>query len=673
MFLNKILSFNSSKNAILFSSRFRLSKPNRSFTSTSVTNQKSATKKRVKYTHKITKKTPIQLKKQNVKDEEIPPSIEEIYQKKSPIEHIILRPDSYVGSIDKIQQEQWVFCPKKNQIIQKDCVYVPALYKIFDEILVNASDHKYRDPNMSEIHVSFDVKKNEIRVRNNGRGIPILIHKEEGMYLPELLLGNLLTGSNFNDNISKITGGRNGYGAKLANIFSSSFSVETVDENEGLKYFQLWNDNMSKKQEPVISKVGKNVKGYTEITFSPDLKLFKMRNLSETNILDIMTRRVHDISAIHDNVKVFLNSKELTSTFTQYSNESLLQFKSNDNRWNVYLGLSTKGQFVQLSFANGIHTLHGGSHVNYIADQIVKHLTERIKRNNKSASITPGMIKNHLTLIVNCLVENPAFDSQTKERLTLKQDSFGSTCTLNDKFFKDFIAKSNILNIITSSIRNQQKLTFAKNVQVKNKSKIFGVTKLDDANEAGGPKSLDCTLIITEGDSAKSLAVSGLSVIGRDYYGVFPIQGKILNVRDAGEKKIAENKEIKDLIRIIGLNPNKSYKDWEKDSSSLRYGKIMLMADQDHDGSHIKGLFINFLHHFWPELAKRENFLFEFITPIIKATNNQNVKSFFTVVEYEQWKDSLKEKDLQKWKIKYYKGLGTSTSLEAKADRKSVV
>ena len=181
---------------------------------------------------------------------------------------------------------------------------------------------------------------------------------------------------------------------------------------------------------------------------------------------------------------------------------------------------------------------------------------------------------------------------------------------------------------------------------------------MDDANFAGTRKSHLCTLILTEGDSAKSMAIAGLSVVGRDKYGVFPLKGKMLNVRDASIKQITNNQEITNLKKIIGLETNKKY----KDIKSLRYGKVMIMTDQDHDGSHIKGLFLNMIHSEWPELLKL-GFVVCMVTPIIKAIKGNRIKSFYTLTDYNQWKETV---NVSQWKIKYYKGLGTSTSKEAK-------
>lgn len=194
------------------------------------------------------------------------------------------------------------------------------------------------------------------------------------------------------------------------------------------------------------------------------------------------------------------------------------------------------------------------------------------------------------------------------------------------------------------------------------KIKLKNIPKLEDANDAGTKNSMNCTLILTEGDSAKSLAVSGLGVVGRDNYGVFPLRGKLLNVREATHKQILENAEINNLIKILGLQYKKKYNS-QDDIKLLRYGKLMIMTDQDQDGSHIKGLLINFIHTNWPELL-RLKFLEEFITPIVKATKKGQELSFFSVPEFEEWKNDTPNSHT--FNIKYYKGLGTSTSKEAK-------
>lgn len=537
----------------------------------------------------------------------------------------MLRPDTYIGSIEPVTQPMWVLDRETSQIVLKPCTYIPGLYKIFDEIIVNASDNKQRDPSMNRIEVTINQTDNSIRVWNNGNGIPVAIHQEHNIYVPELIFGNLLTGSNFDDEEEKTTGGRNGYGAKLANIFSTKFVVETADKTRGVKYRQEFSSNMSQRSAPAITKFAGT--DYTCITFYPDLKRFKMNGLDD-DLVSLLSKRVYDISGTCTSggpkLNVFLNGTKVEArNFEQYvsiySGLEPIAFEKVNDRWEIGVGVSD-GTFQQVSFVNSICTTKGGAHVNYIADQITSKLQGVIKKRNKGEEVKANQIKNHLAVYVNALIVNPAFDSQTKENLTTKISAFGSQCVVPDKLLKK-IEKSAIIDNVLSWAKFKQTADLKKKSGSK-RSKLVGITKLDDANYAGTAKSKDCTLILTEGDSAKALAISGLSVVGRDYYGVFPLKGKLLNVREASHQQIMKNEEIQNITRILGLAFGKDYS-VDNSISTLRYGHLMIMTDQDHDGSHIKGLLINFLHHFWPSLLKVKGFLQQFITPIVKCTKGE--------------------------------------------------
>lgn len=585
-------------------------------------------------------------------------TIEQTYQKKTPKEHILLRPDTYIGAIDKDVQSMYVWDDSKEKIVQKSISYVPGLYKIFDEILVNAADNKMRDKSMNTLKVTISKENNEISILNNGKGIPIQIHAVEKVYVPELIFGHLLTGSNYDDKEKKITGGRNGYGAKLCNIFSTEFTVETADKSIRKRYLQRFSRNMDITDPPVIEKY--NGEEFTKITFRPDLKRFNMTELDE-DIISLLKKRVYDMCGTLRNVKVYLNDSLLpVHSFSDYvklyltSEEKIVHSVVND-RWEVAFVVS-EDQFGQVSFVNSISTSKGGTHVNHVVEQLIDPILEAIKKKDKTLDIKPIHIKNNMFIFINCLIENPAFDSQTKENLTLKVSSFGSRCSPMDSFVKEIIKMTPIVDRIVSFSRAKQSAQLKKTDGSKT-SRITGIPKLEDANLAGTKRSSECTLILTEGDSAKTLAVAGLGVVGRDLYGVFPLRGKLLNVREANHKQIMENAEISAIKKIIGLQHGKVY----DDVSSLRYGHIMIMTDQDHDGSHIKGLIINFLDHFFPSLLRIPSFLLEFITPIIRATKKNETRDFFTIPEYETFKV-----DNEGWSIKYYKGLGTSTPKDAK-------
>lgn len=603
------------------------------------------------------------------------------YKRLSQLEHILKRPDTYIGSVERSPMEMWSFDTESESMVFGTVSIVPGLYKIFDEILVNAADNKIRDPNMKNIKVKIDAENNMILVMNDGKGIPVEIHKKEKIYIPELIFGNLLTSSNYDDDERKVTGGRNGYGAKLCNIFSTDFVLETADKNTGLVYRQQWNDNMSRMSKPKVTKM-KTKTEYTRVSFKPDLGKFGMDSLDK-DTLAVLTRRVYDLCGTVKNCNIYLNDKKLDiKGFKNYvqlyvkaikdrspaqfadSNKPTLVYEVINDRWEVAFAVSD-GVFNQVSFVNSIATTSGGSHVKYITDQIVNKLTENLSRGDKKSKIKPNDIKNNMFLFVNCLIENPAFTSQTKEHLTTKVSQFGGK--KDDKILvsSGFISKimnTSIVDIIKAARSAREDIELQK-ADGSRKLRIKNQVKLVDANKAGTKEGHKCTLILTEGDSALSLAVAGLAVVGRNYYGCFPLRGKLLNVREASADQIAKNAEINALKQIIGLKHKVHYS--LENIKDLRYGHIMIMTDQDHDGSHIKGLIINFLDTSFPGLLQIPGFLLEFITPIVKVfLKNKKVLSFYTMPEFEQWRET--EGKTQRWRHKYYKGLGTSTLMEGR-------
>lgn len=216
--------------------------------------------------------------------------------------------------------------------------------------------------------------------------------------------------------------------------------------------------------------------------------------------------------------------------------------------------------------------------------------------------------------------------------MTIKASKFGSKCELNKKFLKELL-KTDLVEQIILNAELKANAKMKKVLKGVKKSKILGLKSLEDANNAGTSKSNKCLLILTEGESAKSLAMAGLEIVGRDNFGIFPLKGKLLNVRDSSISKIMNNEEIQNIIKIMGLKIGEEY----KNLNSLRYGGIMIMTDQDVDGSHIKGLIINFIAHFWPILIKNFDFITQFVTPIIKCFNKEKIKSFFTLNDYKEW------------------------------------
>ena len=598
----------------------------------------------------------------------------------------------------------WVFNSQSEVMEYREVNYVPGLYKIFDEVVVNAADNKQNDANMDEIRVTVNRESGEISVWNNGRGIPIQMHsvchdfffyhprrakrlfwliflsfslgQKQKTYIPDMIFGVLLTSSNYDDSQQKVTGGRNGFGAKLCNVYSTEFTVETQDMSKKKKYKQTWHDNMTRRGEPKITAASKG-DDYTKVTFKPDYARFGMTGMDD-DFEALVKRRVYDLAGTVK-VAVKLNGSRIpVRNFKKYmemyskairrergdegaaSKDEIITC-SPDPRWEVGFTVSD-GSFHQVSFVNAIATTSGGSHVNYIADQICNKLAEQVKKKNKNgATLKAAQIRNHIFVFVNALIVNPSFNSQTKEQLSTKPSQFGSKCILEEDFYKKILKTDVLTNILHFAQRKaDQMLTRSDG----GRRARMNNPKLTDANKAGTREGHHCTLILTEGDSAKGLAMAGRAVVGPDLFGVFPLRGKLLNVRDASFDQIAKNQEIQNIKNFIGLQHKKEY----MDTRGLRYGHLMIMTDQDHDGSHIKGLLINFLQTQFPSLLRIPEFLIEFITPIVKVWKGDPKKpsrshAFFTLPEYEAWQEMHKNE--RGWEHKYYKGLGTSTTEDA--------
>ncbi|KAF4998924.1 hypothetical protein FDECE_11668 [Fusarium decemcellulare] len=606
----------------------------------------------------------------------------EMYQKLTQLEHILKRPDTYIGSVEKTDQQIWVFNKETSLMEYRNVTFVPGLYKIFDEILVNAADNKQRDIKaMTYMKIEINRETGVISVENNGKGIPVVIHEKEKVYVPELIFGHLLAGSNFDDEEKKTVGGRNGYGAKLCNVFSTEFILECQDSINGKRYKQTWTDNMQTMHKAKITS--SKSANFTRVTFKPDYKRFGMEDGIDDDLESLLVRRVYDMVGTVHGIKVHLNGEQIKmKDFKSYCDlyaKSIAKERSDEEggaptctvemdkdkghpRWEVGFAVSD-GTFQQVSFVNSIATTSGGTHVNYVADQITGHLLKTLNKRKKGHTLKQSHLRNHIFIFVNCFIDNPAFTSQTKEQMTTKVSQFGSKCQLGEDFLKKIAKSDAIQNIMDFAEKKADKL-MAKGDGSK-RSRVSNA-KLVEANFAGTKRGHECTLILTEGDSAKGLAVSGRAILDPDRIGVFPLRGKMLNVRDANIDQVAKNQEIQNIKQILGLKHKQTY----TDTKSLRYGHLMIMADQDHDGSHIKGLLINFLQVQFPSLLQIPDFFREFITPIVKVWQGPNPKkpqrlrSFFTQPEYEDWKEDHKS-ELSRWHSKYFKGLGTSSNEDA--------
>ena len=595
------------------------------------------------------------------------------YQKKTELQHIIDIPDTFIGSIERIEGLMWV-ADGPDKIVQRTIHYIPGFYNLCNEGFVNASDHakrmeakikQYNGTNpvdnlrVTDIEITIDGNKT-ITMMNNGNGIDIVEHPEYKIWIPQMIFGELRTSTNYNKEEKRITGGKNGFGIKLVSIFSTSFRLETIDHVRGLKYVQDFSDNLSKISKPIITKC--KLKPYTKITFTPDYKRLGIEGIDD-DMVSLLRKRVYDIAALTEkSIKVKFNNEIVpVKNFKQYIDmyigaESPRVYEEGGERWEYAVALHS--EFAHVSFVNGINTIKGGKHVEYILNQITRGVSEYIEK-KKKIKVTPNSIKDQLILFIRCDIENPAFDSQTKECMTTPSSKFGSKCDVSEKFIEK-IAKMGVMDAACALMEIKDTKTAKKNDGSKTKN-VRGIPKLTDANWAGTEKSGDCILLLVEGDSAKAGVLSGMQSKDRDIYGIYPLKGKPLNSRGELQKKVSENKEITELKRVLGLELNKVYKSTEDVQKNLRYSKVVFLTDQDSDGSHIKGLCVNLFHTEWPSLLEIPGFIGFMNTPILKAKKGSTEILFYNDGEYEEWK---KLNDVKGWNVKYYKGLGTSTGKE---------
>ena len=656
------------------------------------------------------------------------------YQRKTDREHILDNPDTYIGSVEHVDSSMYVFDEQAGHIMLRTIEYIPGLYKLFDEGVVNCRDHVIRMLQRADsdsgantklvTHIEVSVTEDgTIEMTNDGNGIDVAKHPEYDIWIPELIFGHLRTSTNYDKEEQKIVGGKNGFGFKLALIWSTYGRVETVDHIRGLKYVQEFRNNLTEIGTPEITKM-KTTKPYTKVCFKPDYARLRVPGLTP-DMLSLLKKRVYDIAAVTDQstkkVKVSYNGTQVpVKNFQNYidlyigpKEESKRVYEAPDERWEYAVAMSETHEFAQVSFVNGIATNKGGKHVDYVMGQITRKLVDYIEK-KKKIRVNPASIKEQLILFLRCDVVNPSFDSQTKDYMNTPSNKFGSSCTVSDAFIEK-VAKMGVMDLACSLTEAKESKMAAKKTDGAKVKTIRGIANFVDANYSGTDRSGECVLVLCEGLSAMSGVISGLASDDRNTIGVYPLKGKLLNVRGAAAKNIAENKEITDLKKILGLENGRVYTSIEDVNRNLRYGKIMVMTDQDLDGSHIKGLCINLFHSEWASLTQIPGFISFMNTPILRATKGGKKLLFYHQGEYDAWQSGATGSGAtgsgttgsgttgsgttgsggqssmlttgsgatgsgpsqsatsgteygngKGWTIKYFKGLGTSTSAEFK-------
>jgi DNA topoisomerase-2 len=590
----------------------------------------------------------------------MPPKQAKKYTKKDPIQHVIDRPDMYVGSKRLRKTEEYIVQKDEEDnffIEKKEIESSPAILRIFVEALSNAIDNVDRSKkakiSCTTIKVNINKETGETSVWNDGDVVPIEINEDENIYNHTLIFGNLLTGSNYNDEEERLISGRNGLGIKLTNIFSTKFKVKGLDPSNKKVLVQEWKNNMKTVGDPKITDT-KLVKGYTEVSWIPDFKLFELEGYTD-DIIKLYTKFVIDAAMI-TKIKVYLND-ELIPVNNLQSYSKLYKSPTTENilikHTDSEVLITTSDQFQAISFVNGVYTKLGGQHVDAWSEVLFRPIVDKFNKKGQP-KININDVKQFFRIFVVSTIPNPEFDGQDKHKLeSPKVTASIKTSDINK------ILKWSIMEDIEDVIKLKE---FS--VLKKSEKKKKGYTKIegyDRANNSGGKLSHECSLILCEGLSAKTYAVSGIKKgvfgkAGRDWWGILPLRGKTLNVRNSNATTIAKNAVITDLIQAIGLQHGLDYKD-DKNYKTLSYGKIILLTDADVDGLHIEGLIMNFFHTLFPTLLERpEPFLLSMKTPIVRVFNPKGDILFY---DENRFKDFI-SKQTKPIKSKYYKGLGTT-------------
>lgn len=580
--------------------------------------------------------------------------IEDRFKKLTDIEHVLLRPGMYIGSTQPHTDITWVYNDDTKKMEKREVTWNPGLQKLFDEIISNSVDHAKRPEgaHLDTIRVEINKNTGEISVFDNG-GIPVEIHKEHNMYVPTMVFAELKAGSNFNDEEQRDWLGTNGVGASLVNIFSKEFTVETCDGKKQFK--QEFLNNNHERKEP---KIKPGTKNHTRITFIPDYERIGC-TLDDDNYSKIV-KRVVDVAACNPQLKVYLNSerihiKSFKDYIELYADE--YEFEELASGWKFGVAHSEDG-FQHVSFVNGGETVVGGSHVDFIGLQLSEKLRAYFKKKHK-VDVKPSEIRQHMIIFLDAKIFNPKYDSQTKEKLISEMSKeLRDECEISEKFVKKLTQShiiQSVLDWVQAKSQAQQMAELRKLNKAADKTDPRRVEKFTDALETRNRH--ECYLFLTEGDSAAKAIQSGRGK--NPYIGSFPLKGKPLNVREIDVDKLLKNEEIKKILTITGLKLGEQV----TSKAQLRFGGIVATTDADLDGAHITGLLQNLFYTFWPELFEM-GMIYYFKTPLLKIWTEGKKKEevwFYNDVEYQEWKD--KHPDV-KHKMKYYKGLGTSTAKE---------